>query len=384
MNEKEVAELRRQLRPDRHTISQVFGCYVNEQKEIISTFEQPMGLLTEEESEQYLTLLKKSLSGGLGRNLVDIEFSTRQVAEGEEHALLMKLRETKLKEPEARNTFYDKVIQSVNLDSNYLILIAYSAYDVPFRSKNDEVQPDGSENVFTYLLCSICPVKKSKPGLGYDHNQQTFHIEKGDWLVSAPQMGFLFPAFDDRSTNLYNALYYTKNIEDSQEELIDALFHVKPPKPAAEQKRTFEAILTDSLGEECSMEVVQTVHDQLSGLIEAHKESKVPEPLMINRNVVEEVLETCGVSEEHLAKFNVQFDSEFGTNQPVSPKNIIDNKRFEVKTPDVVIKVSPECRDLVETRVIDGVKYIMIRAEDSVEVNGVNIQFGEDAGYLRE
>jgi hypothetical protein len=132
------------------------------------------------------------------------------------------------------------------------------------------------------------------------------------------------------------------------------------------------------------MEVVQTVHDQLSGLIEAHKESKVPEPLMINRNVVEEVLETCGVSEAHLAKFNVQFDSEFGTNQPVSPKNIIDNKRFEVKTPDVVIKVSPECRDLVETRVIDGVKYIMIRAEDSVEVNGVNIQFGEDAGYLKE
>lgn len=378
MNEKEVAELRRQLRPDRHSISRVFGCYVNEQKEIISTFEQPMGLLTEEESEQYLTLLKKALSGGLGRNLIDIEFTTRQVADSEEHGLLMKLRDSKLQSEEALQSFYDKVIQSLTFEGNYLILMAHNAYDVPYRSKDDVKQSDASDEIFSYILCSICPVKKSKPGLGYDHDQRSFHMEKGDWLVAAPQLGFLFPAFDDRSTNLYNALYYSKDIEEGHPEFVDAVFRTQVPKPAAEQKKSFEAILSDALEEECSLDVVQTVHEQLSGLIAAHKESKVPEPLMISRNEVEEVLENCGVSEQHLAKFNVQFDSEFGTNQPVSPKNIIDNRHFEVKTPDVLIKVNPECSDLVQTRVIDGVKYILIRAEESVEVNGVNIQIAED------
>lgn len=382
MNEKEVAELRRQLRPEHHSIDRVFGCYVNENKEIISTFEQPLGLLTVEESEQYLTLLKKSLSGGLGRNLMDIAFTTQQVAGGEEHALLMKLRETKLKDEAARRELFEKMIPTLELESNYLILMAFNAYDVPFRSKTDAMERDrdSAEEVFSYLLCSICPVKKSKPGLGYDHDEQTFHMEKGDWLVAPPQLGFLFPAFDDRSTNLYNALFYSKDIRENHEEFVDAVFRAKAPKPAAEQKASFESILSNALEDECSMEVVQTVHDQLSGMIAAHKESKVPEPLTIQRSEVEEVLESCGVSEKRLAAFNVQFDSEFGTNSPVSPKNIIDSRHFEVKTPDVVIQVNPECTDLVQTRVIDGVKYIMIRADENVEVNGVSVMIKDAVG----
>lgn len=376
MNEKETGELRRQLRPDRHAIARVFGCYVNENKEIISTFEQPMGLLTEEEGEQYLTLLKKVLSGGMGRNLLDIEFSTRQVADSEEHGLLMKLRETKLADEESRMALYEKIIPTVDLESNYLILMAYNAYDVPFKSKTDALERDrdNDSQVFSYFLCSICPVKKTKPGLGYDHTEQTFHMEKGEWLVSPPQLGFLFPAFDDRATNLYNALFYTKDIKEGHEDFIDAVFRTKAPKPAAEQKQDFEAILSTALEEECSLEVVQTVHDQLCNMIAAHKESKVAQPLLIERQEVEEVLEGCGISEEHLAKFNVAFDTEFGSNQPVSPRNLIDNRKFEVKTPSVTIQVNPEYSELVQTRVIDGVKYIMIRADESVEVNGVAVE----------
>lgn len=377
MIEKEIAELRRQLRPDRTGIAKVYGCYVNENRTIVSTFEQSLGLTTQEETEAYLSLLKKSLSGTLGKNLRDIAFRNEQVMNGEEHALLMKLRSSALEDSDALQTFYNRVISCVSFDENYLILIAHSAYDVPYRGRDDLDLEDGSDDVFSHLICSICPVKKSKPGLGYDYQQQAFCTISGDWLVSPPQLGFLFPAFDDRKTNLYNALCYTKSTDDAHEAFIDTIFHTAVPQPAAEQKRSFESVLSRSLENECSMEVVQTVHEQLSDMIQMHKESKVPEPLLIHRSAVEEVLEDCGVSEKHLDAFNEQFDAAFGEDRPVSPRNIIDNRRFEVKSSNVTIQVKPEARDLVQTRTIDGIRYILIRAEDDVEVNGVSIQFDE-------
>ena len=375
MIEKEVSELRRQLRPDRSGISKVYGCYVNENRTIVSTFEQSLGLTTQEESEAYLGLLKKSLSGTLGKNLLDIPFSNEQVMHGEAHALLMKLRDSRLEDADARNTFYQKVISCVSLGENYLILMAHNAYDVPYRGKDDLELSDGSEDVFSHIICSICPVKKSKPGLGYDYQQQSFCTIAGNWLVSPPQLGFLFPAFADRTTNLYNSLCYTRSDDDAHEEFISTIFQAEAPKPAMEQRRSFETVLSASLEEECSMEVVQAVHEQLSDLIQMHKESKVPEPLMINRETVEEVLEDCGVSEQHLDAFQEQFDAAFGAGQTVSPKNIIDNRRFDIKTTGVTIQVKPEARDLIQTKTIDGIKYILIRAEDNVEVSGVTIQF---------
>ncbi|MGN1014535.1 MAG: DUF4317 domain-containing protein [Butyricicoccus sp.] len=375
MNEKEVAELRRQLHPERNSITKLYGCYVNENRSIISTFEQSMVLTTKEESESYLALLKKTLSGTLGRNLLDIAFSNQQVMHGAEHALLMKLRETRLEDEEARQEFYQKVISSVYFEENYLILLAFNAYDVPYRAKDDVELEDSSDETYSYIMCSISPVKKSKPGLGYDYNQQAFHTYTGDHLVCAPEIGFLFPAFDDRSTNIYNALCYTRKIDECPEEFIDTVFHTEIPVPAAEQKRSFEAVLTHSLDSECSMEVVQAVHDQLTTLIAEHKENKIPEPLMIRRDVVDHVLEDCGISEEHRTAFGERFDEEFGEDREVSPKNLIDEKRFEVKLPQVKIQVKPEARDLVQTRIIDGIKYILIRAEEDVEVNGVTVQF---------
>ena len=147
--------------------------------------------------------------------------------------------------------------------------------------------------------------------------------------------------------------------------------------PAAEQKKCFEALLTTALGEDCNLDVVQTVHDQLCQRIELHKEAKVPEPLMIAKADVKEALASCGVSEEHLAKFSVDYDETFGFEADLHPKNIIDNKRFELKTPDASIKVAPTRSDLIETRIIGGVKYILISAEENVEVNGVSIHIGE-------
>ena len=167
MIDKEIGEIRRHLRRDRSNITSIFGCYVNENKEIISTFRQSTGMMPENESDKFFALLRRTLSGSLGRNLIDITFKTSQVADSEEHKLLMELRKSQLKDEELVQTLCRKIIDNVVLEGNYLILLANDSYDVPFKSKDDTFQKDQSEEVYSYILCSICPVKLTKAHLHY-------------------------------------------------------------------------------------------------------------------------------------------------------------------------------------------------------------------------
>jgi len=377
MNTREIGEIRRHTRRDRSNMTALYGCYVNENKEIISEFRQSTGLMSENEGEKYFGLLKRTLSGSIGKNLIDISFKTSQVQDSPEHKLLMDLRSSALNDDDKRMQFYRMIIDNLSLGTNYLILIGCDSYDVPFKSKNDEAQSDSSTEVYTYLHCAICPVKQAQPKLHYIPEEKQFHDGGIINTVSAPELGFLFPAFDNRSTNIYNALYYTHSPKDSHEELATALFHVTIPQSAASQKKSFEALLSNCLKEECSMEVVQSVHDALCQRIEAHKESRIPDALTVTKNDVKEVLASCGVSEPHIAKFSIDYDSAFGFEAEIHPKNVIDNRHFEVKTPDVSIKVAPDRTDLIETRIIGGIKYILICAEGDVEVNGVSIHIDE-------
>lgn len=373
MNEKEVGEIRRRMRRDRSNMPAVYGCYVNTQKEIISEFSQSLGIMPENEAEKYFALLKRTLSGTIGKNLIDITFKTSQVADSPEHKMLMELRKTALKDEELRGRFYQKVMETVSLEENYLILLGCDSYDVPFKSKDDTLQKDASEEVYTYIVCAVCPVKQTKAMLHYVPEEKLFHDGAMMQMVAAPAIGFLFPAFDNRATNIYNALYYTKDVKQGQDAFVQAVFNTPIPKPAAEQKKSFEALLSTALDTECSLDVVQTVHDEICQRIEMHKESKLPDPLMITKEDVKTVLTECGVSQERVAKFSIDYDEAFGFEADLHPKNIIDNKRFEVRTPDVSIKVDPTRSDLIETRIIGGVKYIMICADEDIEVNGVSI-----------
>ncbi len=375
MNEKEIGEIRRHLRRDRSNMTAIYGCYVNDNKEIISEYRASTGIMSENEADKYFAILRKALSGSVGKNLIDLTFKTSQVAGSPEHELLMELRKTTLQDEELRMTLYKKMIDTIVLEGNYLILLGCDTYDVPFKSKDDSLQNDSADETYTYLICAVCPVKQTKANLHYVPEEKTFHDGAMNQPVSAPEIGFLFPAFDNRSTNIYNALYYTHNTKENQDALIEAVFNTPVPKPAAEQKKCFEALLTTALGEECNLDVVQTVHEQLCERIELHKESKVPDPLLIDKNVLKDVLTSCGVSETGVAKFSVQYDEAFGFEAELHPKNIIDSKHFEIHTPDIAIKIDPTRTDLVETRVIGGVKYIMINADEDVEVNGVSIHF---------
>lgn len=370
MNIKEVAEVRRHVRRDRSNMTAIYGCYVNDNKEIISEFRSSTGMMSENEGDKYFGLLRKTLSGTIGKHLIDIQFKTAQVVDSPEHKLLMSLRQCSLDDESLRMTFYKKVMESVSLNQGYLILLGCDTYDVPF--KKDSSGADSNES-YKFLLCAICPVKMTKATLHYVPEEKLFHDGGITNVVASPELGFLFPAFDSRATNIYNALYYTRSVKESHEAFVDSIFHTPIPKPAEAQKKSFEAILSNALAEECSMDVVQTVHEQLAQRIELHKESKVADPLLITKDDITDVLDSCGISDKHMAKFSVDYDEVFGFDADLHPKNIINEKRFEIKTPDVSIKVAPDRTDLIQTRVIGGVKYILINAEEDVEVNGVSI-----------
>lgn len=373
MTEKEIGEIRRRVRRERSNMTAIYGCFVNEQKEIVTEYRQSMAMMSENEADRYFGLMKRIFSGTVGKNLLDITFRTAQVANSPEHKLLMDLRTTALKDDDLRAQLYRKIIENTHLDTGYLILLGCDTYDVPFKNKEE----GDSGEVYTYVMCAVCPVKQTKAVLHYVVEEKEFKDGGISQVAQAPALGFLFPAFDNRATNIYNALFYTHDVKTAHAELIDSLFNVQAPKAAAEQKKSFEALLSTSLDSECSMEVVQNVHDQLCQCIELHKEDKTPATLMVSKEQVKAALVASGVTEERVAKFSVDYDETFGFEADLHPKNIIDNKKFEIRTPDVSIKVAPERSDLIETRVIGGVKYILICADEDVEVNGVSIHIAE-------
>ena len=167
MNKKELGELRRRFRADRSAISRVYGCFVNCNREIVSDLDISLGMTSQETAEKYLGFLKKSLSGGLGKNLVDISFSTQQVMDSPEHRLLTTLRKSRLQDEQARQAFYQQVISSAPVEGNYLILLAHDAYDVPHHGEDGELDAEGSDQVFSYIVCAVCPIKDGKTELGY-------------------------------------------------------------------------------------------------------------------------------------------------------------------------------------------------------------------------
>lgn len=378
MTEKEIAEIRRRFRAEKSNITHVRGCYVSEKREIVSEFDQPFSTLPQEETECMLAVLKRTLSGAQGRNLVDISFATQQVVDSDEHRLLMALKDSSLRDDEAVHALFNKIIDVLAIEGTYLILLAHDAYDVPYRAKDGAQLEDMSEEMYSYILCAVCPVKPTRPALSYDVPENSFRSRLPDWLVGSPEAGFLFPAFNDRSADIYSALYYSKDPAQNYPELIDAVFRVEAPMPAAEQKETFHAMLAETLSEECRFDVIQSVDSHLREMIREHKENKVEEPLTISRGAVKAVLEDCGISAERVEEFGEKYEEAFGANMELSPRTLVDNSRFEVRTPDVKIQVNPERTDLLETRIIDGSRYILIRAGDGVEVNGVPIRIVEE------
>ena len=343
MNQKELREIRKRFTLDKDSISHVYGCYVNAAKDIVARMDMSMGLMEQEEAELYLKLLKKSISGTLGKNLLDIEFSTKQVEDSDEHRLLQALRQSHLRDEDMRELFYKRVIESLDFgDDSYVILLASDSYDIPFKGRDDELWEEGSNEVFDYIICCICPVKDARASLRYFAEEQNFRGASSGHVLGNPELGFMFPSFDDRSTNIYNALYYSRGLVDIHHEFIDGIFHIeKSPMSAGAQQHAFTDVLCESLGEDCSLDVVKAVHGQIRQQLLVHKESKDPEVPELFVEDLDDVLKHSGVPEEKVEIFNEACRKEFGDQSILNPINVMESKKFEMKTPEVKITVHP-------------------------------------------
>ena len=393
MNQRELAQLKRRLNPDKRNPTVLRGCYVDASGQRISSFAQPVAHLPAEENEKYMALFKRVLSGTAGQNLQDIDFTAAQVMESEEHRVLCALRESGLTDEEAVDAFCDRVIAALRAVSpdgaqsvteqqnayNHLILLLYDGFDVDFRDANGEADLERSTNVFSYFLCCVCPVKQTKPELSYFADERQFHNRLADWTVASPELGFLFPTYEEGGANLYRALFYTRDSADGHDAFIQSVFGTELPMPAARQQESFQTVLQDALADECSMDVIQAVHETVRTRLEEQKADKNAEPLCLTKEDVKEVLTGCGVSEARAEAFENQYADAFGAYTEIPAVNVIAPKQFTVNTPSVSIRVDPQRSDLIETRMIDGRCYILVLADGDVEVNGVNVKFKPEA-----
>ena len=375
MNQKDLREVRRRVRPEHNSVRSIYGCFVNGGREIIADFEESVGLLSEDESERYFSLIRKTLSGGLGRTLRDISFASRQVMESAEHQLLSALRKSELKDPELRRSFYESMINSIDMDDeNYAILMIFDSYDVPHRDDKDSEDTGG--DVYRYILCCVCPVKTGKAELGYDAAAKSFHTAALGQILTSPSFGFLFPSFEERSTNIYGALFYSRDVNDAHEGFIDAVFKTTVPMPAGEQREKFQEIVSSSLGEKNSFDLVQGIHEQLSERIILYKESKDPEPMKMSAEEMIEIVENSGANDRQIEDFRKSCREMLGEDGVFSPANITDPKKMVIETPEIRITVDPQYSHLISTELIDGRKYILIAADNGVEINGIGVEIG--------
>lgn len=374
MINSEVLELRRQFKHENCTITKFSGCYVDGEKEIKTSFIESFLGMPEEETFKYFEIFKKTLSGTIGKNLINMEFPTETESAGGTQEFLLRLRDSELKDEALVDEFYNKVIEMYDYTGNYLITLMYAAYDVPGKTNDKLFMDDASEEVYRYILCSICPVKLSKPGLSYHEETNQINKRIQDWVVGFPENGFLFPAFNERSADIHNLLYYSKNPEELQVDFVDQLFGCQPPMSAGGQKETFQALIQETLGEACEYGVVRNIHEKLQEAIEEHKEKAIPEPLNLDKAEMKYIFTESGVDQEKLDNFDKNYDQITGENVSLLASNVTNTRVFEVKTPDVVIKVNPDRGDLIETKLIDGRKCLVIAINDQVEVNGIPVK----------
>ena len=374
MNKKEIAEIKKQFTQERCAITRICGCYVDGEKNKKTELKEAFLSLPEEEMFKYFAIFRKALSGTVGKNLLTMEVPLASEEAGGTQDFLMQLRASSLKDENLLEEFYDKIIENYYSVENYLILLIHAVYDIPGKSSDGEEMFDASDEVYDHILCCICPVTLSKPGLSYDEESNAFHTRICDRVVNMPDIGFLFPTFHDRSTDVHSLLYYAAKPEELRVEVVEPVLGCNLPLSAGDQKETFQTIVEETLGDACDYEVVKNIHEKLNEMIEEKKDE--PDPVVLDRAEVKRLLEYSGVEEEKLSSFEEKYEEAAGTDTCFVASNVANTRQFEIKTPDVVVKVSPDRMDLVETKVINGRKCLVISLDNSVEVNGITVRMG--------
>ena len=375
MNQHDLSEIKRRLNPDKRNPSLICGCYVDYIGNPITSFELPVATLYEQENENYMSIFRKVLSGQIGQTLTPLAFPA------ESDDLLLRVRDTELNDEESLQALFTRLIAGIRAEhpdlqsveeaqtaDNWLILLLHDHMDVRNRNVNREIDYENSDRSFSYILCAVCPVKRDKSALRYDPSDSIFRERAPEWLAGAPVLGFLFPLFEDGAADVNTILFFSKDSRDAHEAFLKAAFNVEAVMPAAEQTENFQMLLAQSLGTECSLDVIQEMHEAVTGLIE--EQDKNAEPLMLTRKDVARVLTDGGVSPARVEAFQEGFDATFGAGAMIPAVNLVTPKQFKVDLPSVSIKVDPKQADLLETRVIDGRSYLLIPIDGDISVNG--------------
>ena len=425
MNKKEVLELKKRFKKDQATFTRLVGCYVDCNREKICKFGGKFLTLEEEEYYKYLEIANKVLSGTLGNNLINLSFPIEEEQVGGRQQILMALRDTDLEDETLLDTYYDLVIDTYDEPGNYLILLYLDSYDVMTRT-NDNINVDESEEVYKYLMCAICPVSLSKPGLGYLESEKRIGPRIRDWVVGVPATGFLFPAFNDRSTDIHSTLFYTRNTKEPHSEFMTNGLGCGVERTATEQKMAFHSIVRNVLGAEddstddVMLDIQQNLSDMADEYAECHDTEE--DPFILDKDVMSKVLNESNVSEEKINRIEKSIDEAFGEKLPVA-ENVIDSKALvanelrveklaledqvgeltlqlneknteleekttkllekqeeidnyvaETRTYDVVLRVKPEKAAQIKSQIINGEKCLVIpmKENENATINGVN------------
>ncbi|KYH30017.1 MULTISPECIES: DUF4317 domain-containing protein [Clostridium] len=409
MRKKDILELKRRLKKDHCTFSKMCGCYVNGEKHIILKFRETFLNLEEEEYFKYLEIAKKVLSGTIGNNILELNFPLNEDLTNEKQVSLMQLRNSKLKDDAILDAFYDLIIDNYDYTGNFIILLFHDAYDVITKTK-DNLKIDESEEVYEYILCAICPVSLSEPGLGYFEEENKIKARIRDWVVEAPTNGFVFPAFIDRSADINSIMYYTKNAKNTHPELMQNVLGCYPKQTATIQKETFQSIIKDSFSadEEKADKIFMKVQENLNTMVEEYTatyEDTYCEPITLTKDHIQNLLIESGVPEEITAKIENSYVENFGDDLPLA-ENLIDSKALKANEQlkkeenlqkqieiletklqqvkqendevsseyDIVLKVKPEKIPEIKSQIIDGKKCIIIPVDENEQatINGLD------------
>ena len=371
MDKKAIAEIRKLMTLKNCRIDKIRGCYVDENREIVTEIRDTFLALEESTVEKYCEIFRQTLSGKPGKNLFNLEFPLAEEEAGGRQDLLYRLQKSGLDDSTLLRAFFDRVIETAQFPDKYLILLAHGLYDIPGRTSDGIDMEDASDYVYDFILCSICPVILLKEGLCYDPDKMCFLDRRSDWAVQRPDAGFLFPAFNDRGSDIHQLLYFVRRPDELHPELSDDLLGCPMPLPEEDQRGVFKKVVESTLGRDCDFENVKNIHEAIGQLVEQEKDSG--EPPQIEKVQLRRILYENGAPEESLDLFDSAFDDAVGEGGSLMAENAAETKKLEIKTPSLRITVKAEMADMIKTRFIDGIEYLTIPVADDIEVNGIRI-----------
>lgn len=419
MNKKEILELKRRMTKTNCTFTRMCGCYVNAEKEIVLTFNENFLNLSEDELHKYLEIAAKTLSGTRGNNLLELTFPKEQEEAGGKQQFLMGLKESKLKNDELSQTFYQLVIDNYDYAGNYLIILFHDVYDVMAKTSDNRTL-DESEEVYEYLLGAVCPVTLSKAALGYIETENRIGPRMRDWVVGVPDAGFVFPAFTGRSTDIHSVMFYTRDTKEPHDEFMEFILGCTARQTATEKKNMFTDIISGAVPDERRRgRVLYDIHETLQGMVDEKalftEPAQEPDPIVLTPQAIKDVLATSKVPEEIAERIGQSYVEKFSIEPPVAEllvdKKILSSGAHERREEEllievqqlkdelgqtknelaltqppaddadckIILRVAPQKAEQITTQVIDGRRCIVIPIEDNEYacVNGEAL-FGQD------